>query len=241
VVSFPGMAIVWPASSLFLIGCRHDDGAVPLAETCAAIHQHVLVGHEGIAEKAERGNIVGFLLGRLVQRFDIGQDVREFHAGQTDLAGRQRIKHESIVTVGGVCQAQLSRFRCGHRSRHRFPSWRSPETLLAAPGWGDAGAEAVDPAAVVAFLGVSAISSSRRTEGHRLPQPAKTVEVRQANESSVFLRSYPWPLTSIAQLGALEPAAATHDALPAANRSRRARKYLSPARWLRQIRRQRPW
>ena len=87
-----------------------DNRAVAFAETRAAIHQHVLVGDEGVGEKADGRDVVDFFLGGLVQRFDIGEHMREFYAGQAHLAGSERIKHESVVAVWRVRQLDFRRF-----------------------------------------------------------------------------------------------------------------------------------
>ena len=80
----------------------YDDWAVAFAETGSAIEQHILVGDEGIAVKAHGSNIVNLFFGRAIERFDVGKDVIEFHAGKTHFSRGQRVKHESIIAVRGV-------------------------------------------------------------------------------------------------------------------------------------------
>src|ERR1700685_2433868 len=95
-----------------------DDWTVAFAEARAAIEQDVFVGDKRISEKADGGDVVDLFFSSLIQRFNVGQDVVEFHAGQTDFACGQGIEHESVIAVGRMREANLCCFWegcwCGH-------------------------------------------------------------------------------------------------------------------------------
>jgi hypothetical protein len=113
------MAILRPANSVFL-------------KTRAAIEQHVFIGDERISVKADRGHVIDFVSRRLIERFDVGQDMIELHAGQADFAGSQSVKHESIVAVGRMREANFRRLgqgcRCGHAGSVLAPT-ETPTSL----------------------------------------------------------------------------------------------------------------
>ncbi len=78
---------------------RDNDGAVPLPEASSAIEQHVLIAEVRVRPKAKRRHVIDFLGGRLVERFNVGQDVGELQAGRAHLLCGQPVEHESIVGV----------------------------------------------------------------------------------------------------------------------------------------------
>ncbi len=51
------------------------DGSVPLPEASSAIEQQVLISNIGVRRKAKCCHVIDFLGGRLIERFNVGQDV----------------------------------------------------------------------------------------------------------------------------------------------------------------------
>ncbi len=58
--------------------------------------------------EADRGDVVeGFVDGAVVEGLDVGEGVGEFVAGDAHLVGGKAVKHEGVVGVGAVGDADL--------------------------------------------------------------------------------------------------------------------------------------
>ena len=90
-----------------------DDRAVAVAEAGAAIEQDVFLVQEGVGGKADGRDVVGLLVGGAVERFDVGQDVRELEPGRLHPVGGQGIEHEGVVGIRRMRQLDFHRFRGG--------------------------------------------------------------------------------------------------------------------------------
>ena len=96
-----------------------DDRAVAIAEAGAAIEQGVFVMQIGVGGEADRRDVVGFVVGGLVERFDVGEDVGELEPGRFHPVGGQRVEHEGVVGIGRMRQLDFHCFRGGLPGAHR--------------------------------------------------------------------------------------------------------------------------
>src|ERR1700682_35262 len=80
------------------------DGAIALAKARAAIEQNVFVLERSIGCKTQRGDVVNFFAGGLIQRFNVRQNVAELQTGSGQFVRGQSVKHKRIVGVWRVRQ-----------------------------------------------------------------------------------------------------------------------------------------
>jgi len=78
---------------------RYDDRAIAFTKTSAAIKQHIFIADMGIRSKAKCSYVVDFLRSRLIERFNVGQDVGKLQARRAHLLRGQPVKHEGVVGV----------------------------------------------------------------------------------------------------------------------------------------------
>ena len=64
--------------------------------------QRVLVRDVRVGMKANRGDIVSFLVGRFVQGLNVFQNVLEFEIAGFNLVRREPVEHEGVVRIGRV-------------------------------------------------------------------------------------------------------------------------------------------
>ena len=101
-----------------------DHRPVVVADAGTARAQGVLVGDIRVSVQADGGQLQLAREGPLVQRLDILQLVREAIRPGVDLVVRQGVKHERVVGIGAVADADQSFF--GHSvSLIVFPKLRN--------------------------------------------------------------------------------------------------------------------
>src|SRR5271157_5870488 len=87
----------------------HEHGAVTFANRASTGHQRVVLLKVGIRVKGDGCHVVeGFVYRLLVQRFDVGETVRELETGNADLVCGQSIKHEGIIGVRTMGNTDLA-------------------------------------------------------------------------------------------------------------------------------------
>ena len=95
----------------------HDHGAVAVADAAAARQQSVVILNVGIGVERDGRDVVNAVAfpRLLVQGLDVAKRMSEAQSGNAHLVGGQSVKHERVVGVGAVRDADLTSGRSAAR------------------------------------------------------------------------------------------------------------------------------
>ena len=100
----------------------HDHRPVAVAHAGAAGAQNVLVVQESVGVNADRGQLQFRLERTAIERFDVDQLVLKFVVARVDPVVGQGVKHERVVRIGTMADADQL-LRGGHRRSPQLESW----------------------------------------------------------------------------------------------------------------------